>query len=94
MAEGVGERIATSGRLCVGDSSQGDDRPLSEHVVGGVRAWCSTDCKGSNLTANSEGESSVDLIATISWIESSDDVMSTFDSAIGRIDRDSLCSRA
>ena len=86
MAEGVRERISTSWRLCVGDSSQGDDRPLSEHVIGGVRAWGPTDCKGSNLTAYSEGESSVDLIATICWIESCDDVMSTFDSAIGRID--------
>ena len=90
MAERVSERIATSRRLSVCDSSQRDDRPLSKHVIGGIRAWSSTDCKGSNLTANCEGKSGVNFIGTIRWIESSDYVMSTFDCAIRRINRDSL----
>ena len=90
MAEGVRECIAASRRLRVCDSSQRDDRPLCEHVVGRVRAWSSAYCKGGNLTADSEGEGGVNFIITISWVKSCDDMMSTFDSAIRRINRYSL----
>ena len=94
VAEAVRERISTSRRLCIGDSSQGDDRPLGEHIIGRIRARSSTNCEGRDLTANREGESCVDLVRSVCWIECRDDVMSTFDSAIGRINRDSLCRGA